>query len=156
MLTEEKKNGNSEFLTPGDDPLREKLAAFEREPMGEEAGAIPGADEAAAEAEKEERTKRANFVTNMVLGGISFLSNQAAKARGDHWRITPEEAEKLDDAIYPVSLKYVESVWLPVWVDQYKEEMMLGWALASILYAKYDADQMARMKEAKAREEAKI
>lgn len=119
------------------DPLREKLV---REEAG---GAAPGKEPGHSHEEEEAAVRngrKADFITRVILGGVSLAMKEVANVRGDHWRLSDGEKQSLGDALYPVTLKYVEKVWMPVWLDRYQEEMGFAWALIVVLYAKMEID----------------
>lgn len=126
----------------GSDPLREKLV---REEMGGAAPADtgPAAEEAGHQDEDAARrnVRKAEFITRVLLGGLSLAMKEVAKVRGDHWKLSNEEKQEVGDSLFPVTMKYVEEVWVPVWLDRYQEEMGLAWALIVILYAKMEIDE---------------
>lgn len=134
----EKENSHPQGSGAGEfDPLREKLV---REEAGGAGGpTLEGEPEGGAE-DAARNARKADFFTRVLLGGISLALNEVAKVRGDHWRLSTEEKQTVGDALFPVTLKYVEKVWLPVWMDRYQEEMGFAWALIVVLYAKIEID----------------
>lgn len=138
----------------GGDPLEEKLRGYESGGGADGADGPGGAEDQEEHkkkaAEEERRERAAKMLSKVFAVGVGFLSKQMVAYRGDHWALSKEEFVSIAEASLPVSRKYVDKLWVPVWLDRYEEEFGLALVIGCIVAAKVEAEQKAQAGKARA------
>lgn len=86
------------------------------------------------EQRKREDVKKTMLLFDEELTGsfIEIPFDYFAKRYGDFWKLSPEEKKKLSSLTNKVASK-----WLPLWLEQYADEVALGLTFGMMVYPRY-------------------